>query len=235
MIIQANKVHSNIIGVALLLVSSYTSASLITHNNYTLDTDTHIVSSNGTEWLQWSETQGSSVNEALKIYGSQGWKLAGNSAMATLFLDFGFDSGTVESSSYKTVSAYTPNTENSEMDKFITLFGWTYLENGRPYGGGADARKLTEAYYGDDEDGDGLLNLANVDSDYNGHGWISPNAAYLYNDKYRYNETDIYRGVALIRVQQVPEPTMIFLFALGLTGLVLQRRRKNKLIYRNNM
>jgi len=73
------------ISVMILTTSFSASASLIEYNDYTLNEITNVVSSNDLEWLQWDETLGLSIDEALAV--NQGWRLATRTEMNSLFND----------------------------------------------------------------------------------------------------------------------------------------------------
>jgi hypothetical protein len=60
-------------------------------NGYTRDDASVVVQGFGLEWLQWTETQGQSVDNALRDYEDDGWRLATNIEMADLFNAFSVD------------------------------------------------------------------------------------------------------------------------------------------------
>ncbi|WP_339806835.1 hypothetical protein [uncultured Marinobacter sp.] len=68
-------------------------SGLITHNNYTLDTDTNIVTGGGLEWLQWDETLGLSIDDVTdpnSQYAQAGWSVVSDQQMAALFNEWAF-------------------------------------------------------------------------------------------------------------------------------------------------
>jgi hypothetical protein len=216
-----------------LAVSGLANATQITYNGYTLNPSTNIVThTDGTEWLQWDETDDKSISGALSDYASDGWVLAGNAQMGALFADFGWSVGTDENTSYSNYTDHTINVDDSSMDKFQELFGYTAFAEGGPFGVGVDAIMHSLVVYGDDADNDGFFNFAVVISDSVVHGSPQPNHAELYRDSRNGNNmltADDHApewGVALARVTSVSEPASLAIFALGTIGLALRRFKK---------
>jgi hypothetical protein len=212
-----------------LTVSGLANAALITHNNYTLNDSTNIVThTDGTEWLQWDVTQGKSIKDALDIYTSDGWVLAGNVQMGALFADFGWFSDPDENVRSGTASPFTDGIDESPMDMFLMLFGNTLQDAGYPYGTGNNALLLTYALYGDDADADNGYNSAQVVSDYTWVGISRGGSAVTNRDNtflsHEYLEPTY--GIALVRVIEVPEPSTLAIFALGMIGLASRRFKK---------
>ena len=106
------------------LLSFQANAALITHNGYTLDTDTKIVTDGTTSWLQWSETYGMSFNEISSQYLNNGWQIAGQSNMAALFSAFfpqrAWDSDPSTGQDYGT--GWNASEDSPFLD-FVELFG----------------------------------------------------------------------------------------------------------------
>jgi hypothetical protein len=222
-----------VVASVCLAVSSLANAELVTHNNYTLNTSTNIVThTDGTEWLQWDETKTKSISEAMSDYASDGWVLAGNAQMNALFANFGWTVGTDENTSYSTYTGYTSNVDDSSMDKFQELFGYTHFAEGGPFGYGVNAIMYSMAVYGDDGDNDGFFNFAVVISDSVVRGQPQPNHAELYKDSRDGNnmlttaDSSPQWGVALVRVTSVSEPASLAVFALGIMGLASRRFKK---------
>ena len=120
----------------MLSVCGFANATLITHNGYTLDTDTKIVSNGVVEWLQWSETIDQSINTALTNNGSDDWTLASNMQMSGLLGDFGFNPSTQEGVTTYTEGVYSAGIDQSMEDFFIELFGETTRHEGGQCGFG---------------------------------------------------------------------------------------------------
>lgn len=221
-----------ILSIAFSLTSSTSYAGLI--SDYSLDSNTNIVtdSGNNLEWLQWSVTDGMSIDQALSNYANDGWQLASTDQMSDLFNTFDFSYGQFTWGEGGEVDQYhnsgsdgrTEAADDREL-MFVSLFGNTYLEfhgsneNGRAlqyagalfgFSGGDDYYKI--AFVRDDFDfGLGL------DQDYNGATAVN----------YREFLTDGFRenlGVALVRSTEptaVPEPASIAIFLFGLVALRL--------------
>jgi hypothetical protein len=212
-----------------LTVSGLANAVPITHNNYTLNDSTNIVThTDGTEWLQWDVTKGISIKDALHIYASDGWVLAGNVQMGALFADFGWFSDPDESVQTSNASPFTDGIDESPMDMFLMLFGNTRENSGYPYGTGTNAFFGIDALYGDDEDGDNFYNLARVLSDRTYLGSGIGGIAFTTSDKFFYSSNSRLspNSVALVRVKYVPEPSTLAIFALGMIGLASRRFKK---------
>jgi hypothetical protein len=219
---------------AFLLVSGLAEAALISHNNYSLNTDTNIVTNNGTEWLQWDVTIGESISSALGKYASEGWMLASNSQMAGLFTDFGWGSSVQDDGNIITRGTFSASTDESSMDKFIELFGSTYFVDRnrrcREQGAGGLGCSMSVSIYGSDLDNDGLYKTANIYSDfvYCRDGCRNhEDTAHIVHDYYAnvsYSSRGV--GIALVRVVEVPAPSTVLIFALGLMGLAARRFKK---------
>ena len=214
------RIKSYCIAIAVMLCSYNTNASVITYNNYSLDTDTNIVSSyRDIEWLRWSETLGMSIREALNIHGSEGWRLASNEEMARLLTDF--FSGTYwnpdeETWSYNYFDNYTWG--KPEVLGFYSLYGGSYNERYDQY--------KSSAKFGSDDDGDGFFR--NV-STWSGSGVTGQQVAmggdihdYTY-EPYVTLDTTSWGGVALVR--DVPSPATLMILLTGLTMLRIRLRR----------
>lgn len=212
----------------ILSVSSFANAGLITHNNYTLDTDANIVTGNGIEWLQWSETIGESISSSLATYAADGWVLAGNARMASLFSDFGWSNGNSESRGFVTLSPYTAADDSSIMDNFIELFGVTRIVTHPSYGTGINGLHSSTALFGDNANNNLLYQHANIQSDFLYQGNPGRDAAVMYQENtYTASSSSSLYGIALVRnAQSVPEPSTVAIFALGIMGLASRRFKK---------
>ncbi|MCP3865544.1 MAG: PEP-CTERM sorting domain-containing protein [Aestuariibacter sp.] len=229
----------------LLLASNLSFAGLITYGDYTLDEDTNIVTNTvtGLEWLQWDETTGTSISTALSTiattFDGGGWELASNTQMAGLFDDFGFSSTVLDQSNPITSGPFTPNTDETAYDIFITLLGTTFFCDtscSDNYASGSLAFERTQALYGSDADGDDLYKVALVQSDFLAYStslgtWLEQGyTAELSNDAFSPQTTFLSWGVALVRSDDVPvpapAPSTLAIFALGILGLGVRRRAR---------
>lgn len=217
--------------------SNLSYASTITYGDFTLDEYTNIISDNTSdlEWLQWDVTVGISIMDALTAYEEDGWTLATNVQMVTLFDAFGFNSTIEEDVNILTVGTYTSGIDESPMDQFIELFGTTLNVSGGTYGTGVDALIATGAFYGSDDDNDNLYKRAIVRSDYfykNSGGIIRYEEDFtrIFDDDISINQTYSIYGIALVRSVvedsniEVTEPFSFAIFVLGVLGLGLRRR-----------
>lgn len=210
----------------------------------------------GLEWLTWDKTVGMTVNEAFENYGRDGWTLASNIEMAALFNMFfldddvsiyvreqggpvGWDRYVTEFSSQESLRQWGFDATTSTMAAdFMNFFGIT--DSGcRFYGEEYDCDYWTSAFYGRDEDNDGLYNLAR----YNYHSIaLEDNGNYPigFDDEYSLLSSDDYRGdysqpsigVALVRpiVTAVPEidAKSTFLGLFLISGIILLLRERSK-------
>ena len=212
----------------VLIVSITGNASLITKNGYTLNTETNIITDGTLEWLQWDLTVGLTLSEALNLNPVDGFMLATNTQVKNLFNGWGFQNvpansfGDTEDEAYGT-SVISPSLTYQD---FVFIFGVT--EDGSF---GDNQNQTSEALYGIDSDADNLINLAEV-------RWrIDPTSlnsvrqiARLSGDEYTKGGFYDNKGWALVRnantSSQVPEPSTLAIFALGVIGLALRRFKK---------
>lgn len=199
-------------------------------SDYSLDSETNIVtdSGNNLEWLQWSVTRGQSLDSALAEYISQGWQLASGEQMAGLFNTFDLSYGDFvwqdgESNQHDSLQdGATESVDDRELI-FVSLFGKTLIRNGWQYSG---------ALF-DFGNNDNTYHWAAVYDDW-GFGSSDP-----YNpgqNSLRFNDSDItdvqsQLGIAFVRSTEstaVPEPSAFVLFGLALAGMIICRRKANK-------
>ncbi|MDO6447550.1 PEP-CTERM sorting domain-containing protein [Colwellia sp. 1_MG-2023] len=209
----------------ILLVSSNANAGLITHNGYTLDEETNIVTKGNLEWLQWDATKGKSITEALGEYEQTGWELATNGDISNLYRDFGWNATSDDGSGAITDSPYTVD-DTTFFDSFLELFGTTVFNDTAGYGSGVNALQGVFVYYGSDSDNDEKFKLASVHSDYDVNASRYGNRAVIYGDHASSSDKYESYGIALIRRVEVPEPSTLAIFALGMMGLVLRQFKK---------
>lgn len=217
------------LGLAFIFFSFNANAGLITHNGYTLNEDTNVISGNGTEWLQWDVTFLTSLDVALSLYGADGWKLASNQQMSELFNSFGLASNNLWDADENTSQLLSSPFERGEDItndpelQFLSLFGFT---RGLTEGWW-DLQKETSAIFGNDLDGDGLYNIASVTDDYELAPFMRQraNSVSLQSDVYTNRQYGGF-GIALVRTSSVPEPSTFAIFTLGLLGLASRKFKK---------
>ncbi|REL34207.1 PEP-CTERM sorting domain-containing protein [Thalassotalea euphylliae] len=213
------------------LVSPTSSAGLI--SDYSLDSDSNIVtdSGNNLEWLQWSVTDGMSIDQALSTYANDGWQLASGAQMAELFngfeLSYGeFDWQDGKSESYESGADGDLESADDRELILISLFGDTLNRSGWQSSG---------ALFGD-ENSD-IFGWASIYDD-----WYipepgpfpipspyNPGSSSLFFDNRPNSIVRNGLGVALVRSTEstaVPEPAPLVLVAFGLMALVCTRRAK---------
>ena len=211
----------------LMLASSWqASSNIISYNGYELNEN--IVSKGNLEWLQWSQTDALSIPQALSSYEQDGWNVASNSQVNTLFEAFGF---TPSNENYYMLrfDPYTADVDEDEHDNFVELFGATHEVSGGKFGSGVNAKYASAAHFGLDDDEDGRHNRAMVASDNLKFGNPNPARTHLTSDtagKTSYNSSLVSYGVALVRTIEVGEPSAFVIIALGIMGLASRRFKK---------
>lgn len=214
-------------------MASTVSATLISHNGYTLDTDTNIVSDGTLEWLRWDQTIGRSVNQAVAEFGGDGWGVASNVQMAQLFNAFFVTSNGIpwdadENTHQETSYSYSDGQVESSL--FMELFGITGIKDICLSCNG-DSRNETYALFGHDLDADLLHSRAYVFDSYKVGSTTRPQWIGLPLDFVTNANPAV--GVALVRnanldaSANIPEPASIALVALGLAGMSLLRRKQH--------
>lgn len=226
--------------LGLFLASSTAHSALI--SDYQLDSSSNIVvdSANNLEWLQWSETAGMSIEDALAMYAADGFFLASKSMVADLFNSFDLAYGmfvwSANENTNQTYSFPSDGENESPLDReriFVSLFGDTfssYTGDSGSYSG--NDLEYSSALFGNDDDEDGLFNFAFVYDDYvqdsdpsNIIEWR--NRTRLANDTITFDDTSIRAGVALVRIaHQVSAPQTLLLLSLSLLSVVTLRFRK---------
>lgn len=230
------------IALLLSISCSQTNAALVTYNNYTLIEEANIVTAGAIEWLQWDVTRGMSIDTALDIFGTDGWTLATQADMAGLFNDFVLsarnpwdeDENTAQIARDRFNLGDDINTD-PEL-QFLKLFGHTY-EYLSPYHVGFDREQYSTALFGEDADGDGLYNIAEVHDDFFMDEAFEAGSSFMDRDLYSATESDRFVGVALVRtvsavsdigtLNAVSAPGSALMLLAGLCSLV--RLRKNQM------
>lgn len=210
------------LALAGLTLSLCSHAAIISHNGYSLDTTTNVVTGGGLQWLQWDETVGQSIDTALGAYAADGWRLASNVEMANLFNSFAF--GTTINTSEEGWRAWRGEVPTTEVDKMVELFGATNSGSSVPL---VDPLKTTGALFGADPDGNNWYNLVRLHDDYTSGDVppiFYPARLEYWIDFYPTDYTHFQAGVALVR-SEVPVPASAWLFASALIGLLSFRRK----------
>jgi|GEM_PF-2171731 len=238
---------------ALALTTTLGQAALI--GNYSLSGNIVTDSANNLEWLRWDQTVGLSINDALAA--NSGWQLASLDQMINLFNDFelqdptdtslsGFQFTTTNvlgGTALVSTGASEASEDPAEHDKkFISLFGNIYNGHLGPLVQPASVED-SRAVFGDILNGDFFI--AGVQDDYLSVGVgenAPPNAGIAallpldasFSAISEDTINGVSRGVALVRSTTttppapMPEPSILMLFAGGLLGLGLIRRRQKK-------
>jgi hypothetical protein len=225
-----------------LSLSSNASALPISYAGYTLDEATNIVTGGGLEWLQWDETDGMTISDALATYHCDGWGLASNVQMAALFNAFNIGEiawDNLENTGQHRSTGFDSVEPNDDTDRiFVNIFGNTGTEHPST---GTNDLEAAYALFGNDLDADGFFNTATVADDftfyYNGiHNQYGEASITEDNSYFTRTWSSTYYGIALVRSNQPPEmvpdvqvpaPTTLALLGLGLAGMTIVRRRQN--------
>jgi hypothetical protein len=213
-----------------LWVSNSATAALITHNGYTLNEDTNIVTGGGLDWLQWDETTGMTIENIINDHNFDGWSVATETQVFSMYSNlFKFLSPSL------TLDYASENA--NKMDTIIQLFGSTFQHsNHHPsyvYAGSLEYAQATYStgtgYSGIGIYGEYTFTKSPIQ--------IDPTSAYeeygahvtVGNDyNWHYNTVDPASGVVLVKdVNQVPEPSSLAIFALGIIGLASRRFKKS--------
>ena len=76
------------LAVATFALSANAYSATVSYSGYSLDTNTNIITDGDIEWLRWDQTIGMSIDQALSAYSADGWRVASNIEVATLFNSF---------------------------------------------------------------------------------------------------------------------------------------------------
>ncbi len=218
-----------------LVVTSMTShAALISYNGYERDTANNYVTGGGLEWLMWDVTTNKSINGALAEYGADGWLLATNVQMASMFNVFKFNNTvwTATENILQNASSPWAAAEDGPYHAFLQLFGYTRRDTITYQV--TDPLDLVAAVYGSDDDHDGLYKLARVSDDAIDHDNNMSDAEASLQRSFPRSADYVsgpYVGVALVRdarvlpPPQVSLPGSLSLLALSLVALGFRRRQ----------
>lgn len=231
---------------SLLVTSLSAHATLISHFGYERDSASNVVIGGGLEWLKWDVTKGLSIDSALDLYASDGWRLASNVDMASLFNSFVFGNtdgwNANEEEFQRSELPWNSGDEYSHHIKFMELFGVTRRSSCADYGVTAycysddDPLIGSYAFFGADNNENDRYNLAEVLDDYTLLGangavtWYGWHNAVLNQDRFSRSHPYSHVGVSLVRNYvpdpvAVPTPGSIGLLALGLVALGYRRRQ----------
>ncbi|NDW15161.1 hypothetical protein GTQ48_06470 [Alteromonas genovensis] len=213
-------------------VHAPSSASIISINGYSLDTDKGVISSSDNlEWLQWSKTINLSPNQALsgiaQSYDGGGWKLANNEQVAGLLNTFNF--GLEIDTDYRTFQdkkgpyVRGDNLSEDPFTQFTTLFGNTYTLSANTTG--VDPLSYSYAQFGENTSTVQAPNRVLVQGDFFSTTFNRPYASEIYVSHLTGNMNVHTRtlGVALVRekaqnsnIVNVSEPSILLMFFFSL-------------------
>jgi len=244
------------LGVILFALTNFAHATLITHNDYTLNTDTNIVTHGSLQWLQWDETSNTSISDFYNdAVLSKKWKFASSQQMSDLFNDW-FPQGAAGGESWDSDNSTrqkqkTGYGQDEAQVQFIEIFGVVEMSTcpvDKYTNEQADYIETiiiscpttfagTSAYYVDE--GSTAAAFAQVDRGYK----MERTTIRKYFDSSKPVQTVVdildltpaYLELTHARYNfsrtglalvRVSEPSTILLFSLGLVSLVSMRRRQ---------
>jgi hypothetical protein len=202
-------------------------------NGYTRDDASVVVQGFGLEWLQWSETVGQSIDSALLLYASKGWRLATSIEMADLFNAFSVGSPFTGREKTQTVSSVWLPGETGFQQDFFTIFGRTGFVPNDNFNSD-DPYEQSSAFFGVASCEGKCVWTASVVDDrtrintQNDSPVFEDGSTQLYYDDGATTRSFGNIGIALVRSVSVPEPGTFALLSLGLLGLGLNRRIHRK-------
>lgn len=226
---------------SILSLSPVSSAALITHNGYTLDESTNVVTGGGLEWLQWDETQGLSVLQALNQFNAAGWRLANNTEMAALLNNWDFGSSFTfdnDETTYQSTVRDNNGVDTIPGDsyrEFLDLFSLTEFRDS--FYSLSDPLERAWAWFGDRSihDAFSTYNIALIGDDFTVRHTGRSFDAWAYMEKNRFGATSFsYAGVALVRSTSIPEPNSVSLLAFFIIALLSVFLRRQNYFHKIN-
>jgi hypothetical protein len=224
-------------------LSLSTHATIVTHNGYSLNTETNIVTGGGLEWLQWDETLNNSINGVDRTQAGGGWGIASNQQMKELFDAFfppdPYPIWDATEGTDQSISIAWDSEELSPLRDFTSVFGDTWRRACEIRGDntkncnkdGVEPRSISNAFFGSDLDSDPRFDRARVEEDYTLDAGPRVVGSVAIHGNFIDPGSSAFRaGVALVRspLTPVPAPPALILFAFGLAGLGLTKRRIGK-------
>lgn len=110
----------------LFFASIIVKASVIQYNGFYREYSSNIVNGNNLEWLMWDVNNGKSIFEALRKYSVDGWMLANESQIISLYDSFGFRKNWGNSTNFNVpINNSNDLSFYPEYKAFFELFGTT--------------------------------------------------------------------------------------------------------------
>lgn len=217
------KILQAAVACLILSVCNIANAGLINYGQFTTDTTQNL------DWLDITSTTGMSYDEVTLALNSSlgGWRYATQAEFNSLVLSIMPDTNHIDPN-----SNYTCTNCFDEYANFIELIGGNVSNGSVPefqllgnvlldspdifVAAGITHSTAVARFTGQNFDGFGLGNSVSIDRpNLITHGWSQPdNAA----------QSDI--STFLVRATQVPEPSTLAIFALGIMGLAARRFKK---------
>lgn len=218
--------------VGCMAMAFSSQAAVITHNGFSSDSNTQIVTGGGLEWLRWDLTAGMSIEQATadiadgtinNVNVGTGWRLASNAEMAVMLNTFGVggmnwdtDETTRQEYSIPWTGDNSYTSANPEL-QIMQLFGHTAS---RP--NWHDPYHYVAAMFGEDLNANQMYNSVTFRDAY----WQvdeqrfpkTTGIAILDKDDSSSTRSAYYIGVAFVRAGQateVPAPGSLLLMVLG--------------------
>ncbi len=186
----------------LLTICSHAQAGLINNTNYVTDTIS------GLDWLKLDQSINYSyddiVNNQLGVTGDfSGWSIASLGTVHNLFDNAGGD-GTYRSNNFTSTNAVMNNTLTNLFTITEGTNSWFHVVDSIPGGSTSGV----------------ILSTAGNVNQYVGGGYSISAAAYTFIG------TALYRTTSNGNSNEVPEPSTLAIFAIGIMGLASRRFKK---------